>query len=61
MEINKNIDLLNHNHKIKFKDINGKECDKDFDKLYEDSVKKALKDINNINKYLNWHRYNQNI
>ena len=53
MKTNKGIDLLNHNHKIKFKDINGKECDKDFDKLYEDSVKKALKDINEINKYLN--------
>ena len=53
MKTNKGIDLLNHNHNIKFKDINGKECNKDFDKLYEDSVKKALKDINEINKYLN--------
>ena len=53
MEINKDIDLFNHNHKVKFKDINGKECDKDFDELYADSVKKALRDIKETNKYFN--------
>ena len=52
MKTNKKIDLLNHNHKIKFKDINGHDCSKDFDTLYKDSIKKALKDIDEINNYL---------
>ena len=52
LNTNKDIDLLNHNHKIKYKDIKGKECIKDFDTLYEDSVQKALDDIKKINKLL---------
>ena len=49
---NYKFEQLNHNHKIKYKDIKGKECIKDFDTLYEDSVQKALDDIKKINKLL---------
>ena len=52
LEKNKDIDLFNNNHKISFKDINNKEKNDNFDTLYEESIKKALKDIKEINKLL---------
>ena len=52
MDINKDIDLFNHNHKVKFKDINKKDSTEDYDTLYKKSIDKALKDIKEINKLL---------
>ena len=52
LELNNDIDLFNNNHKTTYKNIKGKEESKDFEELYDESVKKALKDIKEINKYL---------
>ena len=52
MLVNKSIDLFNHNHKVKFKDINKKDSTEDYDTLYKKSIDKALKDIKEINKLL---------
>lgn len=52
LEINKDIDILNNNHQITYKSINGKEESKNFDALYKESVNKALKDIKEMNKLL---------
>ncbi len=51
---NKKIDLLNKNHKIYYYDINDKEINYNFDKLYKKGIEKAISDINKINeKYYN--------
>ena len=47
---NKNIDLLNKNHKIKYYDVSGKPINYDFDKLYQKAIEKAIEDINKINE-----------
>lgn len=52
LETNKDIDLLNHKHKIEYKNIKGELERESFDTLYEQSIKKALKDIKEINKKL---------
>ena len=50
---NNSVDLLNKEHKIKFKDINKKESKDDFDTIYEKSINKVVSDIEKINKRLN--------
>ena len=52
LKINKNVDMLNSKHEIEFRDINNKEINKDFDNLYNEAIKKALKDIKEVNKKL---------
>lgn len=52
MDDNKNIDLLNSDRLIKYKLVDGKECNKDLITLYDDSVNIACEYIATINKYL---------
>ena len=52
LEVNKDIDLLNKNNKIKYRNINNKEESKDFETLYKESIEKAIKDIKEANKLL---------
>lgn len=50
---NKEIDLVNDNNKIKYKDYLKDDCYEDLLSLYFDSVDMAYEYIKNVNKYLN--------
>ena len=50
---NKDKDIYNKKHKIKYKDINKKESTDDFDTVYKKSIEKAVKDIEKMSKLLN--------
>lgn len=52
MRINKNIDLFNNKNKIVYRNYCDKECKNNLDELYNLSVTRAIKYINEINKYL---------
>ncbi len=49
---NKEIDLLNDKNNIKYRDVRNKECSDNIFESYDKSVKRAVKDIERINKYL---------
>ena len=50
---NVNIDLLNNNGSIEYKDYNNKTSCDSLDELYNKSIDVALKRIDDINKYMN--------
>lgn len=52
MEENKDIDLFNAKNKIVYRDYCDKECKKNLDELYNESIKIAVKYINKIDRYL---------
>ena len=47
--VNKDIDLYNNNHIIKYNGYLKKECDSSLDELYNESIDRAIKYINKIN------------
>lgn len=49
---NKNVDLFNNKNLITYKSYLRKEDNKSLDELYDESVNRAIKYINKINKYL---------
>lgn len=52
MEVNKNVDIVNDNHKISYKNYLGYECNDDLMMLYDKCISRSLKYINKVNKYM---------
>ena len=52
LENNKNIDLLNNNHLIKYKNYLKKDTSDSLIEVYEESIKRTINYINEVNKYL---------
>lgn len=53
IKINNSINIVNDEHKILFKDYKGKECSDNLIALYNVCIDRAIKYIDDINKYLN--------
>ena len=49
---NSNIELDNGNNSVRYKSAEGKYCNYSLDKVYNESLRRAFKYINEINKYL---------
>lgn len=52
IERNKDINLINEDNKIEYKDSNNNVLSKDLNELYDDCIKEAIKYIKKVNDYL---------